>query len=105
MWVSDVAPAERSWAFPNFTTSVPPEKPLPLMSTNVRSFEEPNIGLKEVIFWPISRLVPARKRSRETKNLELKLICVSWVHNRLNLWAPTQALPAVCRLTHINTHK
>src|SRR6476646_4273129 len=73
---------------------VPPEKPLPLISMNVRSLEEPNVGLKEPILWPHTRLAPRSSRITETKNREQDLI-LCWSGTQLvNRQAATHALPA-----------
>lgn len=97
--MSEVAPAVKSWALPNLTTSVPPEKPLPLISTKERSFDEPNIGLKELMFWPEARdalkspMITGKQNRGET-------LIFCWVSNQwANQQGATIALSMVYQLT------
>jgi hypothetical protein len=53
---------------------VPGAKPLPKTSIKLKSKAEPNVGLKEVIVWPETRLVQMRTITADRKDREFTLI-------------------------------
>src|SRR5215475_15400240 len=59
---------------------------------NVRSLEEPNVGLNELILWPETRLAPRSSSITGMENREQKLICVGRVPNWLTAkWLHTHS--------------